>query len=171
MHKINSYGQEGWELFDVEVIGIDKKEEPTYICWHKRPLRLTTLASCQTLRVNGTSCRSNRHAGEDIWPIAAVVLLSVFLASCKTAARKTSSGVSRLATGTIQAVGKTSVKSPKKRSRWADNPSQPSGKQPPKLPESWSPRPSRPLQEWRLPQGKLPARHCSHWRKPDKSLS
>ena len=45
-----------------------------------------------------------------IWPIAAVVLLSVFLASCKTAARKTSSGVSRLATGTIQAVGKTSGK-------------------------------------------------------------
>ena len=30
--------QEGWELFDVEVIGIDKKEEPTYICWYKRPL-------------------------------------------------------------------------------------------------------------------------------------
>ena len=37
MQKINSYGQEGWELFDVEVIGIDKKEEPTYICWYKRP--------------------------------------------------------------------------------------------------------------------------------------
>ena len=45
-----------------------------------------------------------------IRPISAVVLLSVFLASCKTAARKTSSGVSQFATGTIQAVGKTSKK-------------------------------------------------------------
>ena len=45
-----------------------------------------------------------------IWPIAAVVLLPVFLASCTTAACRTSSGVSRLAMVTIQAVGKASGK-------------------------------------------------------------